>query len=218
LTALTALRRERTALAAVALTVAVLSRETSLIVVAGFGTATIWELVRHRRWRWSALWLLLPVAVEAAWQGWLASVWGRLPILTGEGNTSFPLLGVLHLLLIPSAATGHKVPLQVVFEVERIAIVALLGWAGWLIVRRRSAVSAGEVCSWALAVLLAATVQTRNWKADVAFLRSTYEAWGLSVLVLLQASRHRDRRSVTVLLGGAALITAGVGLMYIALV
>ncbi|HEY3714915.1 MAG TPA: hypothetical protein VGL39_10335 [Jatrophihabitantaceae bacterium] len=209
LVALVLVRRDRWPLAALTLTVAALARETSLLVVLGFGAAAAWQLVRGRGRRWPVLWLLVPVGVEFAWQGWLASVWGSAPIRTGQNNTSVPVVGVLYSIVVPGSA-GGSVALDAVYTVERIATLALIVGAGWLVWRRRTTASTGEVVSWAIAALLALSV--RNWKSDVQFLRATYEAWGLSVLVLLHSTQRRDRA----LLGGAAVVSAGVGLMYVA--
>jgi hypothetical protein len=209
LVALVLVQRDRLPLAALALTVAALARETSLLVVLGFGAAAAWQLLRGRGRQWSVLWLLVPVGVEFAWQGWLASVWGSAPIRTGQNNTSVPVVGVLYSIVVPGSA-GGSVALDAVYTVERIATLALIVGAGWLVWRRRTTASTGEVLSWAIAALLALSV--RNWKSDVQFLRATYEAWGLSVLVLLHSTQRRDRA----LLGGAAVVSAGVGLMYMA--
>ncbi len=97
LLALIAIRRSRWLLAALALTVAVLARETSLIVIGGFALEGMYRFARGDRT--SAVrraWLLIPIAIEAAWQGWLAHVWGgRPPILDGTNNTGTPFFGII---------------------------------------------------------------------------------------------------------------------------
>jgi hypothetical protein len=209
LVALLLVRRRHWPVAALALTVAVLARETSLVVVAGLGAGAIWDAVRGRRREWSAAWLLIPVAVELAWQGWLRSVWGVLAVHTGQSNNTslLPVVGVLRSIF----ETGADQPaLDVVYILERLAILALIVAAAWLLWRRRSAVSVGEGLSWLFAVILALSL--RDWRIDVGFLRATYEAWGLSVLVLVY-SRVWQARYV---LAGAGATTIAVALMYIA--
>lgn len=208
LVALVLVRRRHWPAAALALTVAVLARDTSLVVVAGLGVGAVWDAVRGRRREWSAAWLLIPVAVEAAWQGWLYSVWGALPLRTGQSNnaSSSPVVGVLRSIFSTNA---DRPALDVVYILERLAVLALIVSAAWLLWRRRSAVSAGEASSWLLAVLLALSV--RDWRIDVGFLRATYEAWGLSVLVLVYARAWQARY----LLAGAGATTLAVAVMYI---
>ncbi len=208
LVALVLVRRRRWLAAALSLTVAVLARETSLVVVAGLGVGAIWDAVRGRRREWSPAWLLIPVAVEAAWQGWLHSVWGVLPARTGQSNNAsgVPVVGVLRSVF----ETGADQPaLDVVYILERLAILALIVSAAWMLWRRRSAVSAGEGASWLFATLLALSL--RDWSIDVGFLRATYEAWGLSVLVLVYARAWQARY----LLAGAGATTIAIALMYI---
>jgi hypothetical protein len=209
-------RRGRWALAAAALTVAVLARETSLLVVAGLGAGAVWDAARAVRRRrpvpWHALWLLVPVAVEAAWQGWLAHVWGSLPIRTGQSTTATatPLVGVLRSMFYVTPG-GNEIRGSV-FVIERFATLAVIAAAAWLIWRRRTRITAGEGVAWVLAVVLAFSV--RRWIQDVQFLRATYESWALSVLVLVSST---DRRARPVLAGAGA-VTLGVAAMYVALI
>jgi len=146
-------RRGRWPAAAVALTVAVLARETSLLVVAGLAAAELGRAVRSR-FRPAALpgedepaaspgWLALPIAVGACWQILLWQVWDALPVRSaGAGNLGGPpVLGVLESLLadLPdfrSAAIDNPLVGAVVFA-ERFALLALFGLAGYLLLRRR---------------------------------------------------------------------------------
>ena len=68
---------------------------------------------------------------------------------------------------------------------------------------------AGEGASWLFATLLALSL--RDWSIDVGFLRATYEAWGLSVLVLVYTRAWQARY----LLAGAGATTIAIALMYI---
>src|SRR5215218_7757175 len=88
-------RSERYPLAVAAFSAAALTRETTLVVVAGVGVWQLVALVRGgrqelRRRLPRILWLLVPLACALAWQGWLYGVWGRLPVLSGQGNIGVP--------------------------------------------------------------------------------------------------------------------------------
>lgn len=217
-------RERRWGPAAVALTVAVLARETSLVVVAGLAVAELWRvlalpratpapapaggvLVATRRDVRALAWLVLPVAVAVGWQLVLAQVWGVLPVRSG-GPTNFggwPVLGVLGSLAadVPGGAA-----VTAIVTAERVGVLALFGYAGWALATRRARLPAGEVAGWGLAVAMALALT--GWSTDVQFLRAGNEAIGLTVLVAL-ADRTRTGRWALLL---AAAMTAGVALEY----
>jgi hypothetical protein len=146
-------------------------------------------------------WLLVPLAVEIGWQLHLRSDWGELPVRTGKENVGTPVVGVVRTLLDVDDATAHPV-----WEAERLAVLALLVWAGLRL--RRSALPEGVRVAWVLAALLAASLG--GWTYDVQFLRAVNEAIGLSLLVLLV-----DRGRISgLLLSGAALLSVFVGRTY----
>ena len=101
---------------------AVLARETSLVVVAGLAAAELWRLlaggpaggdVR------AVAWLAVPVVVAVGWQLVLGQVWGVLPVRAG-GPTNFgglPVLGVLGSL---AADVPGPAVVTVVVTVERV--------------------------------------------------------------------------------------------------
>lgn len=216
-------RERRWGPCAAALTVAVLARETSLVVVAGLGLAELWRalssraaaapggpettLTRGRRDLRAPAWLAVPAVVAVGWQLVLLQVWGVLPVRSG-GPTNFgglPVLGVLDTLAadVPGAAV-----LTLVVTCERVAVLALFGYAGWALATRRARATGGETVAWVLAVAVALSV--RSWSSDVQFLRAANEGLGLSVLVAL-ADRGRAGRWALVL---AAAMAGGVALEY----
>ncbi len=218
-------RERRWGPAAAALTVAVLARETSLVVVAGLGVAALWQVlapprraggaggsgggvqVATRRDVRALAWLAVPVAVAVTWQLVLAQVWGVLPVRSG-GPTNFggwPVLGVLGS-LADEVPGGTAVTLVV--TAERVGVLALFGYAGWALATRRARLPVGEVVAWALAVAM--TLALTGWSSDVQFLRAGNEAIGLTALVAL-ADRGRTGRWALLL---AAAMTAGVALEY----
>jgi len=214
-------RRRRWALAAAALTVAVLGRETSLVVVAGLAAGELWRLVSRRRgrvadrWagpagsRWALAWLALPATVAVAWQLVLLEVWGVLPVRSGGPNFGgWPVLGVFGTL---AADVPGPAVLTLVVTAERVGVLALFGYAGWALAARRARVTVGEAVAWALAVALALAVS--GWSSDVQFLRAANEGLGLSVLVALADRGSRPSTGRWALLLAAAM-TCGVALEY----
>jgi hypothetical protein len=188
---------------AAALTVAVLARETSLVVVAGLAAAQLWRLLSGdpRRDRRALAWLAVPAATALAWQLALLQVWGVLPVRSG-GPTNFgglPVLGVLDTLAAGVPGPGV---LTVVVTAERVGVLALFGYAAWALATHRAAVSGGEAAAWALSVLMA--VALAGWTSDVQFLRAANEGIGLSVLVALSDRRSRPGRWALLLAAGMA--------------
>ena len=193
--------------AAVLFTVAVLARETSLLVPAGLG---IWAAIvalrsRDRRALLPPAWLLMPLLVEVGWQLYLRSVWGELPVRTGKENVGTPFVGVLRTLFDVDGAMAHPV-----WEAERLAVLALLVWAALRL--RRSTLSGGLRVAWGLAALLALSLG--GWTYDVQFLRAINEAIGLSLLVLVVDRALLSRMIVA----GAGLLSLYVGWQYTAVV
>jgi hypothetical protein len=204
-------RKHAWLLAATAFTVAVLARETSLLVPGGLGLEACVLLLRRRPGALQRLWLLLPLAIEVGWQLWLQQVWGgRLPLLSGPANNSSePLLGIVRQFFMGlDMSSATRLILGLSYLVERCVLVLLLATALWVLVNRATQTRTGEATAWALSTIVALTLS--QWANDVSFLRATYESWGLSVLVLLAS---RSRVSDKALLGAGG-VTAGVALLY----
>jgi len=203
-------RQRRWPATAAALTVAVLARETSLVVVAGLVAAQLWRLLsRDPRGNPRALaWLAVPAVTAVTWQLVLLRVWGVLPVRSG-GTTSFAGLPVLRVLDTLAAGVPGPTVLTAVVTAERIGVLALFGYAAVALATRRAGATGGEAVAWALSVLMALAVA--GWTSDVQFLRAANEAIGLSVLVALADLRSRSGRWALLL---AAAMTCGVALEY----
>ena len=209
LVAIVAVRRGAWLGVGLALMVAVLARETSLVVVGGLGVESLYLIVRRRPGIAARAWLLLPVVVEGGWQLWVMHVWhSRLPILLGTNNTGTPFVGIITNFFFTDGTQRIDDVLDAIYLIERVVLVALLGTSAWLVATRRARTGLGLTTAWAAAAVLALTLQ--RWADDISFLRATYEGWALSVLVVLSArTRWTD---IVLILAGA--VSAGVGLIY----
>ena len=203
-------RQQRWPATAAALTVAVLARETSLVVVAGLAAAQLWRLLSGdpRGNRGALAWLAVPAVTAAAWQLVLLRAWGVLPVRSG-GTTSFAGQPVLRVLDTLAAGVPGPPVLTAVVTAERVGVLALFGYAAVALATRRAGATGGEAVAWALSVLMALAVA--GWTSDVQFLRAANEAIGLSVLVALSDRRSRAGRWALLL---AAAMTCGVALEY----
>ena len=203
-------RQQRWPATAAALTVAVLARETSLVVVAGLAAAQLWRLLSSdpRGNRGALAWLAVPAVTAVAWQLVLLRAWGVLPVRSG-GTTSFAGQPVLRVLDTLAAGVPGPPVLTAVVTAERVGVLALFGYAAVALATRRAGATGGEAVAWALSVLMALAVA--GWTSDVQFLRAANEAIGLSVLVALADRRSRSGRWALLL---AAAMTCGVALEY----
>lgn len=181
LAGLLALRRDRQALAALAFSGAVLSRESAVLLYAVLAAV---ELAR-RPALGRAAWAALPVAVFVAWQAVCVAVVGQVPLLSSSGkNLVLPLQD-----LLPAAVgwVGGAAALQradLITSGQLAALVVLVGAAGLAL--RRSAALPGVKAAWAGAVLLVAGLSENVWKGPADF-RTASELAVLSAVVLLES-------------------------------
>jgi len=202
--------RSRWWLASIAFTVAVLCRETVLIVLLGMG---VWCLVRllrgggliHRRTGTAQIVALcVPAAIEVSWQLHVREVWGgKLPTLSGNNQVGFSLVRPVRSFLYDTSGIGlsHQGILDGIWLLERFFLVAFLVVvvSGLL----RSAAPPELRLGWIFATLLALTVA---WNQDVEFVRAANEAIIVGQLLLLARGDRVARATVTGVLGWSALV------------
>ena len=220
LAALLAIKRGRWHWAAAAFTIAVLARETSAIFVFGYVVESA-VVLRRDRTQSARLWLLVPIAVEVAWQARLWAVWGTLPLLRGVSTAGVghrehlltdrsvsggPLFGVIKNFLYGLATGDTSNPaLGATYLIERVALVGLIAATAWVLVTRRAQPGIALTVSWAVAVLVAFSMA---WVVDVQFLRAGLEAWGTSVVVLALCD-DRCVRPVLLIAASTTFLIAG---------
>ncbi len=179
-------RRGWPLLAGMAWALAVLSRETALVVVAGAALVAVVEVARgRRRFRRADTTWLIPVAAYATWQlvGW-ASL-GSIPIRTdSENNLTYPFVSMVqalshNLAQLPSEhAAIWLAQLAVLGSVVVWAAVALPG----------SQATTVEKYSWVVAALLAVFLTKTLWESHADF-RGFEDLYLLSTVVLLASDR-----------------------------
>ncbi|MBU6422434.1 MAG: hypothetical protein KGJ98_10295 [Chloroflexota bacterium] len=180
LAALLWLRGQRTLRAAGALSLAVLSRETTVLLAATAGLGALVASWRQPR-RWAPL--LLPGMALIVWQIFLASRWHETATAEGTTALSPPLLGLL---------------VAVWSDPQRFAPARLAVWAGILafvmamvVVGARSlgsSIPRYERWAWSVYLALAALLEANIW-ATGGVLRALTELAMLTALFALTASR-----------------------------
>lgn len=182
LAALLAHRRDRPVLAGIALSAAVLTRETALILAAAVLLVRLAD-DRTPRLRRSDLTWLLPVTAYGCWQGVVRAVTGQFPALAEQGNVAVPF----------RAATGAVIDSLRSPNVEHSAFaftaLALLVLCGLVAARARSAPRI-PLLAFAISVALTVSLSKQVWNGDPAELRTFMDVHVFGVAVLL-AAPHR---------------------------
>jgi hypothetical protein len=211
-----ALDHQRPVLAAAALTLAGLTRESTLILPLAIAVlwtvAVIWRsstvAVPPGRPAWTAstagerspvraVTFVVPLGVALAWQLVLWRAWGVAPLVQGSERLGPPFAGVWH--FTQGAFQFGAFPLVVRFA-ELVFVVAAALATAWSLPRSRAL--RHEKLAWALGLLVAVLLSRSVWVEDWAFLRALIEPYLLGTLVLLG---RPDRRGLPVFIAGAVL-------------
>jgi hypothetical protein len=175
-------RREQPLTAGIALSAAVLTRESVLIPIAAI--AIVWA-VQDRRLRLAPAWLL-PLVVFAAWEGVVYAEVSSAPLTHDQSNIGAPFAGIASVLGHWLGDTSTRAAIM------RIGVFALLLWTLALAAASlaRSRARAHEKLAWVASVAVAACLSTWIY-SDPADFRVLGELWVLTALVLLADPRRR---------------------------
>ena len=180
------MQRKQFTLATGALILAILAKETTLIVVIAILVVNVWRKIQKEQllpWRL----IVGSLAVFAGWQGWLYWNWGEMYTSnnTVEINIGLPFAGIITFLRRITAVNGHfhtvwlnEVMLMTLFT---LVILAVIAWHWRDVLFSVTAVSFFGYL--ALALMLTHNV----WVEDWAFMRALSELYLLGILILFQA-------------------------------
>jgi hypothetical protein len=189
--ALLALLRRRDATAALLLTLAVLTRETAL-VIAGMA-ASWWLFLRLRRMPapHRAVVFVLPAVVYAAWQAFLYTRWGVLPLSSGPGPLTFPFAEYVEAMRGSSSLRrGHRL---VFTQLAYLGVMAI----SVLAALRASRAGAVPKLAWAAFLALTSILPRAVWIDEVGTMRILGDLHVAGATVLLLG--HRTPRRVAML-------------------
>lgn len=172
------LRAGRAPAAAALLALAVLARETAVVVA---GAVLLVEALRTARDRTELprlLVLAIPVAVFAVWQSALLLLWGETPVGAGSGNIGAPLLGLIAALRTGPVRTEHTMLWYafLLFAAASALIVAL---------QLRTSVARREGQLWLISSVLAISLAEKIWLVSATSLRALTEVSALGALVVI---------------------------------
>jgi hypothetical protein len=183
LAALLALQSRRAVAAGVLLSLTLLTRETFLVVALAIAAVFCVEAVRRLPSRPPVVAFALPLAIYAAWQWRLASVWGISPLEAGAPQFTLPFVEYARFVHASSSLRGAA---RLHFtEAFFLAVVMLVVVAAW-----RSSRSPTEWrVAWVGYFALAATLPHAVWFEDAGFLRVLADLYLLSALLVISANR-----------------------------
>lgn len=183
------LHRGKPIVATVVLALAVLTKETAvLIAVAGLPAyvVEVWKRPKTQRkvglpWYYMAV----PLAVFALWQLTLSYIWGEFPIrASGSANLGMPFIGPARALL----DALFQRPLQLRKSVE---LIFLLGFAlAVLFHLRHTKATPHEVFSWMLVAALIVSLGSSVWIEDWTFLRVSSLLYVLGTVIIVAGKRR----------------------------
>jgi len=204
LAGLYALRRQRALVAAVLLTLAVLTRETALIIVLGVAVVWLWDRVRPTggAGRGIPQWVLpvfaMPLLCTAAWQVMLNLRWNTFPAAVGADRFGVPFVGVTRFIL--------RAPFGVLQVLELLFVAGCVVTAGLSL--NSSAARRHEKVGWVLALVVAVSLSDLVWVEDWAFMRALTELYVLGTIILLD---RRNRLAVALaVVAGCLWVTSAV--------
>ena len=183
------IRRSKPIGATLLLTLAVLTKETALLVAVAAVFLYVFEWWKSKevgtlRWYYFAV----PIAVFFLWQVVLFYNWGMFPIYaSGNSNLGIPLVGPTSFLLDMAA-------LQTPFQRRAfIELIFLIGFSfGVLYHLRSTAATSLEIVSFLLYGALAVSLSRAVWMEDWTFFRAVAQACALGTIIII-ASKTKIR-------------------------
>ncbi len=181
--AIWAIASRRNTAAAVLLTCAVLTRETTLLLAVALAAAWLIERLLHRERRIGVIAFALPIAVYVFWQIVLAVQWGVTPLRAGAPDRSRPFVEFARFLATNSARRDH---LQRLYFLESlflagVVIVIVLVW-------RRSQATLEWRLAWLGYLALFAILPHTIWMEDFGFLRIFADLFLVSTVLIIPSS------------------------------
>lgn len=173
-----ALRRERAGWAAAAWSLAVLSRETTLLAPGALAMVELWRRARGGPRGPMAAWVA-PISVFAVFQCILLVVWEERAIASGRLVLSLPLWGFVESMVRDGAQGGAH---AVFWSIQRTLVLAYVVAVTW---RTRSRGDAHVWLAFILYALLGATAGPVIWEEDKGFLRALTELYVIGMFLLM---------------------------------
>ena len=199
LLAVLAATRQRYGLAALAASLAVLTKETTLCYLAGFGVVALIGSISKRRLDPALPWYVVPVIVYLAWQAVLRTNWGSFAVddIGRHDFSGVPLHDYIAWIGHYSAGMA-SVPLRYRLFYSFATCVLVAVFAG-LVVRRasfRATAVRPVLISWACYGLMAIFFTDAVWNEPYGYLRVLCDFYGLGLAAIVAGGDRRTLRAL----------------------
>ena len=181
--AIWAVASRRNVTAALLLTAAVLSRETTLLLAFALAAAWIIERVLRRERRIAAITFAIPIAVYALWQLFLALRWGVTPLRSGAPAIAMPFVEYARFLAASSARRYHQ---QRLYFTESLFLAAVVITV--VLIWRRSRAAIEWRFAWLGYLAIFAILPHTIWLEDFGFLRIFADLFLVSAALIIPSN------------------------------
>ena len=181
--AIWAVASRRNVIAALLLTFAVLTRETTLLLA--FALAAAWMIERwsKRERRIAPLVFVIPIIVYALWQVFLALRWGVSPLRSGAPAMAMPFVEFARFLAVSSARRFHQ---QRLYFTESLFLAAVVITV--VLVWRRSRAALEWRLAWLGYLAIFAILPHTIWLEDFGFLRIFADLFLVSAALIIPST------------------------------
>jgi hypothetical protein len=181
--AIWAIASRRNTAAAVLLTCAVLTRETTLLLAFALGGAWLIERLLRRERRIGAITFALPTAVYVVWQIFLAIRWGVSPLRAGAPDRALPFVEFARFLAAASFRRDHLERLYFLESLFLVAVVITI-----VLVWRRSRAPLEWRLAWLGYLAIFSVLPHTIWIEDYGFLRIFADLFLVSAALIIPSS------------------------------
>lgn len=167
-------------LGACTLALAILARETIVILACALFAEWVWQMLR-RQARWIGAVLTIPLAAFAAWQLWIFATWGRFGPAKGPIGTPMKYFTVF----LNQATRSMPERSLLFWELTLLVGTTLLAASALF----GSGLDRGVKLAWIGYLVLTLLLSGAVWVEDWAFMRATVELMVLSSLILMNSRK-----------------------------
>jgi len=181
--AIWAITSRRNLTAALLLTAAVLTRETTLLLAFAMVGAWIVERIFRRERRIAAITFAIPIAVYAFWQLFLGLRWGVTPLHAGAPDRAMPFVEFARFLAASSARRDHQQRLYFTESLflASVVITVVLIW-------RRTRATIEWRFAWLGYLAIFAILPHTIWLEDYGFLRIFADLFLVSAALIIPSN------------------------------
>lgn len=178
--AIWAIASRRNVAAALLLTCAVLTRETTLLLAFALAAAWLIERLLRRERRIGAVTFSLPIAVYALWQVVLALRWGVTPLRAGVPDRALPFVEYARFLAAAAMRRDHQQRLYFLESLFLAAVVITI-----VLVWKRSRAPLEWRLAWLAYLAVFAILPHTIWVEDYGFLRIFADVFLVSAALII---------------------------------